>query len=142
MKREALQSIEYQVALLVRLTTAHSPKLGVLDRSEYLILYQLQASGPLGINVLAEQLMISISTASRQVRNLETKAYITRQADPKNRRISLLQITEEGSAALSRVQEARAAGYDEILEGWSKEELNQLEMNLSRLNQSFKKWNK
>ncbi|MCG3418429.1 MarR family winged helix-turn-helix transcriptional regulator [Oceanobacillus jordanicus] len=142
MKHDSLQSIEYQVALLVRLTTAHSPKLGSLDRSEYLILYELQKSGPLGINELAEQLMVSISTASRQVSNLEAKAYITRHADPKNRRISLLQITEEGKAALRKVQEARATGYDEILKGWSKEELEQLEMNLERLNQSFKSWKK
>ncbi|SFK31898.1 DNA-binding transcriptional regulator, MarR family [Halobacillus dabanensis] len=142
MKQDSLQSIEYQVALLVRLTTAHSPKLGILDRSEYLILYELQARGPLGINVLAEHLMVSISTASRQVRNLETKAYITRHPDPVNRRISLLQITDEGKEALSKVQEARAAGYDEILEGWTKEELEQLEMNLSRLNHYFKKWKK
>ncbi|CDO02695.1 HTH-type transcriptional regulator MhqR [Oceanobacillus picturae] len=142
MKQDSLQSIEYQVALLVRLTTAHSPKLGSLDRSEYLILYELQKSGALGINELAEQLMVSISTASRQVSNLEAKAYITRHADPKNRRISLLQITEEGKAALRKVQEARATGYDEILKEWSKEELEQLEVNLERLNQSFKSWKK
>ncbi|MCQ6281619.1 hypothetical protein [Bacillus sp. EB600] len=35
MNLESLQSIEYESALLVRLTTAYSPKLGELDHDFY-----------------------------------------------------------------------------------------------------------
>ncbi|MED4531894.1 MarR family winged helix-turn-helix transcriptional regulator [Metabacillus fastidiosus] len=140
MKLDPLQLIEYEIALLVRLTTAHSPRLGSLDRSEYLILCELDENGPLAINVLAEKLMLNISTASRQVGALETKKYIHRYPDPNNGRISLMEITQEGQDILIKVQKARYGVYKEILQEWSEEELKQLENNLTRLNRDFKKW--
>ncbi|WP_244913436.1 hypothetical protein [Heyndrickxia sporothermodurans] len=65
MTNHVLQLIEYEIALLVRLTTAHSPKLGSLDRSEYLLLSELEKSSPLAINSLAENLLLNLSTASK-----------------------------------------------------------------------------
>lgn len=142
MGQDSLHSIEYEIALLVRLTTAHSPRLGELDRSEYLLLSELDASGSLGINMLADKLLLNISTASRQVAALETKKYIYRYPDPKNGRISLIQITEEGQAILHKVQKARYNVYKEVLHDWSEEELTLLDANLTRLNRDFKKWKK
>jgi DNA-binding MarR family transcriptional regulator len=138
---DSLQSIEYELALLVRLLTAHSPQLGSLDRSEYLILCELDQVGPLGINVLAEKLMLNISTASRQVGTLETKKYINRYQDSNNRRISLVQITPDGQDILDKVQKARYAVYGEVLQDWTHEELRHLRDNLTRLNRDFKKKN-
>lgn len=42
MNKDRLDVIEYQIALLVRLTTALSPRFGNLDRSEYLLLSELE----------------------------------------------------------------------------------------------------
>ncbi|ULT58900.1 MarR family transcriptional regulator [Neobacillus drentensis] len=139
MNRDSLQSIEYEIALLVRLTTAYSPKLGELDRSEYLILSEINENGPLAINVIAEKLMLNISTASRQVGTLETKEYIKRFPDPGNGRISLIEMTNKGKEILNIVQTARYKFYSEVLQHWSKTELEQLEDNLVRLNMDFKK---
>lgn len=138
MNHDSLQSIEYEIALLVRLTTAYSPKLGDLDRSEYLILSELNQNGPLAINVIADQLMLNISTASRQVGNLESKKFIKRFPDPVNGRISLIEITTQGQEILTYVQKARYDFYSDVLQNWSMSELKQLENNLSRLNQDFK----
>jgi len=139
---DSLQSIEYEIALLVRLTTAYSPKLGKLDRSEYLILSELNEKGPLAINVIADTLMLNISTASRQVGVLESKQYIKRYPAPENGRISLIEITKKGQDILQIVQKARYDFYSEALKNWSTEELKQLEKNLIRLNQDFKQHNK
>ncbi|MEH7097883.1 MarR family winged helix-turn-helix transcriptional regulator [Neobacillus vireti] len=139
MNRDSLQSIEYEIALLVRLTTAYSPKLGELDRSEYLILSEIYENGPLAINVIAEKLMLNISTASRQVGTLESKEYIKRFPDPDNGRISLIEITNKGQELLNIVQSSRYKFYSEVLQHWSKAELKQLEDNLIRLNMDFKK---
>lgn len=139
MNLDSIQSIEYEIALLVRIITAYSPKLGELDRSEYLILSELNENGPLAINVIADKLMLNISTASRQVGTLESKEYIKRFPDPDNGRISLIQLTNEGQEILNIVQKARAHFYSEILQNWSKPELKQLEENLIRLNKDFKK---
>ncbi|MWV47021.1 MarR family transcriptional regulator [Paenibacillus sp. HJL G12] len=134
--------IEYEIALLVRLTTAHSPKLGSLDRSEYLLLSELEKYSPLAINALADHLLLNLSTASRQVAVLEGKSYIRRYPDTNNGRISLVEITPEGLEMLHKVQKARYDAYEEMLADWSPEELEQLKSNLTRLNQDFKAWRK
>lgn len=140
--KDTLRQIEYEIAMLVRLTTAHSPKLGSLDRSEYLLLSEISAHEPLAINALAEKLMLNLSTASRQIAVLEGKAYIERFPDEHNGRISLVQLTNTGRAVLQKVKEARHKVYGEILKDWSPEELAGLEASLTRLNKDFKLWGK
>jgi DNA-binding MarR family transcriptional regulator len=135
-----LRSIEYEIALLVRLTTTHSPQLGRMDRSEYLLLSEMEKHGPLAINILAEKLKLNLSTASRQVAALETKKLIERFPDPQNGRISLIEISPEGQSILQKVQQARYNVYNEILHNWSEEERLTLAENLTRLNQDFKAW--
>ncbi|MEF3353110.1 MarR family transcriptional regulator [Paenibacillus sp. GYB006] len=142
MKQDPLQTIEHEIALLVRLTTAYKPRLGVLDRSEYLLLSELDNDSPLAMNILAEKLQLSLSTASRQVATLEAKHFIQRFPDPHNGRISLLEITQEGKEVLQRVQRARYEVYEKVLQDWTHDELKTLEANLTRLNRDFKRWNK
>ncbi|WP_026693381.1 MarR family winged helix-turn-helix transcriptional regulator [Peribacillus kribbensis] len=142
MSNDSIRSIEYDIALLVRLTTAHSPKLGKLDRSEYLLLRELEQRGPTAINLLAEYLKLNLSTASRQIAALESKSYICRYPDPQNGRISLIEIKPEGLKSLDRVKKARHDVYSEILKDWTPEELQVLEKNLTRLNHDFKSWRK
>lgn len=138
---DSLHNIEYEIALLVRLTTAYSPRLGSLDRSEYLILSELEKiSSPLAINELADKLLLNLSTASRQVGVLESKKYVRRYPDKNNGRISLIQLTDEGQAILTKVQQARFGVYQDILKNWTTDELASLEKSLIRLNQDFKKW--
>lgn len=139
---ESLQVIEQEIALLVRLTTSYSPRLGDLDRSEYVILSALDQHSPMAINNLAETLKLNLSTASRQVASMAAKKLIHRYPDPQNGRISLVDITNEGQKILERVQKARYDVYAEVLQEWSSEELKILETNLSRLNKDFKKWRK
>lgn len=140
MMSQSLEKIEYEIALLVRLTTAYSPRLGSLDRSEYLLLSELEKKSPLAINELAVQLLLNLSTASRQVATLESKNYVRRFPDQKNGRISLLEITPEGRGVLEKVHKARYEVYKDVLNEWSQEDLSALEKSLVRLNKDFKKW--
>ncbi|SDN39635.1 DNA-binding transcriptional regulator, MarR family [Fictibacillus solisalsi] len=140
MEEDSLQIIEQEIALLVRLTTAHSPRLGDLDRSEYLILSALDKNGMLAITILAEELKLNLSTASRQVASLEKKDYIRRFPDPQNGRISRLEVTETGLKILRKVQHARYNAYAEVLQEWGQAELDELKKNLRRLNRDFKNW--
>lgn len=142
MGHDSLRNIEKEIALLVRLTTAYSPRFGSLDRSEYLLLSELDKQSPLAINSLAETLMLNLSTASRQVAALERKKLIRRFPDPNNGRISLVEMTSEGIDTLKKVQKARYHVYTEVLQDWTKEELSTLETHLIRLNHDFKKWSK
>jgi DNA-binding MarR family transcriptional regulator len=137
-----IQKIEHEIALLIRLTTAHSPKLGQLDRSGYLLLSKLDHNCPIAINVLADELKLNLSTASRQIAALESKGFVRRFPDQKNGRISLIEITAKGQEIFQKVQQARRQAYAEILHDWTNDQLEQLGNSLSRLNQSFITWDK
>ncbi|MBA9042430.1 DNA-binding MarR family transcriptional regulator [Bacillus aryabhattai] len=142
MKHNLLQMIEYEVALLARLTTSCSPRFGSLDRSEYLLLNEFQEKNSLAINTLAGNLKLTLSTTSRQVATLERKKFVQRLPDPKNGRISLIKITSKGQELLQKVQNVRREAYAEILHDWSKEELEVLERQLTRMNKEFRKLRK
>ncbi|WP_258168812.1 MarR family winged helix-turn-helix transcriptional regulator [Paenibacillus sp. AR247] len=142
MNKDRLDMIEYQIALLVRLTTALSPRFGNLDRSEYLLLSELEYAGPLAINVLAEHLLLNLSTASRQIAVLESKDYVKRYPDTNNGRISLIEITPGGLDILHKVQKARHDAYADILKDWNGEGLQHLEDSLTRLNRDLKQRHK
>lgn len=142
MNKDRLDMIEYQIALLVRLTTALSPRFGNLDRSEYLLLSEMEHAGPLAINVLAEHLLLNLSTASRQIAVLESKDYVKRYPDTNNGRISLIEITPGGLDILHKVQKARHDAYADILKEWSGDGLQHLEDSLTRLNRDLKQRHK
>ncbi|MBB3131498.1 DNA-binding MarR family transcriptional regulator [Paenibacillus rhizosphaerae] len=142
MNKDRLDMIEYQIALLVRLTTALSPRFGNLDRSEYLLLSELEHAGPLAINALAEHLLLNLSTASRQIAVLESKDYVKRYPDTNNGRISLIEITPGGLDILHKVQKARHDAYADMLKEWDGDELQHLEDSLTRLNRDLKKRHK
>jgi DNA-binding MarR family transcriptional regulator len=137
-----LEKIEHEIALLNRLTTAISPKLGELDRSGYLLLSKLDKSDPVAINVIAEELKLNVSTASRQIATLEAKGFIRRFPDQKNGRTSLIEITSKGKEIFHKVKQARKDAYAEILRDWSHEELEKLETALARLNLALIRWGK
>lgn len=142
MNKDPLDMIEYQIALLVRLTTALSPRFGNLDRSEYLLLSELEHAGPLAINALADHLLLNLSTASRQIAVLESKDYVKRYPDTNNGRISLIEITPGGLDILHKVQKARHDAYADMLKDWNGDELQHLEDSLTRLNRDLKKRHK
>jgi DNA-binding MarR family transcriptional regulator len=136
------ETIEHEIALLNRLTTALSPKLGELDRSGYILLSKLVSSKSAGINEIADELKLSVSTASRQIASLEEKGFIRRFPDQKNGRISLIEITPKGLEIYQHVKHARTKAYAAILENWADEELENLKTVLSHLNLSLIRWEK
>lgn len=140
--KDILEKIEYDIALLVRLTTAISPKLGELDRSGYILLSKLEESEPVAINAIADELRLNVSTASRQIAALEAKRFVRRSPDQRNGRTSLIEITPRGREVFGNVRKARIAAYSEILGNWPEAELSRLEETLEKLNHSLADWEK
>ncbi|MGW0662993.1 MarR family winged helix-turn-helix transcriptional regulator [Streptodolium elevatio] len=68
------------------------------------ILLLLRRTGPLSVTDLARNLGVNQSTASRQIAPLEEDGFITRTVHPAHRRITLLDLSEEGLAACERAQ--------------------------------------
>lgn len=138
-RTQSLDALTQQLGVLWRLVSAARPIDG-LDRSAIVILSELEEQKATPIGLLAEELKLDVSTASRQVAALEAKGYVTRQRDDRDGRVILACITEAGRQASHDVQEARRRIYKHVLHRWSDDELATLSSNLTRLVNDLKEW--
>ena len=125
MDEKALETIELELAILIRRTTSISAhkNFGNLDRSAYLLLHQINIhNGSAGVKVLADEFQLDISTVSRQTASLEKKEFVFRVPDPADGRAYFLQITDLGKKELFQYKKARMERVSEIIESWSDEE--------------------
>lgn len=121
-KDHSLETIDLELAILLRRVTSTTKKLGNLDRSAYLLLHQIISHGPAGVKALADVFHLDISTVSRQVASLEHKGYVYRIPDPTDGRAYFLQVTELGTKEFNEHQSLRFAKLGSNLKNWSKEE--------------------
>ena len=86
--------------------------------SALLLLFPLQAMGPLRVTDLAEVKQADPSTVSRQAAQLVKAGLARREADPVDGRASRLAVTPEGEVACARLREARHALLSQVLGEW------------------------
>ena len=137
-----LDTIETQVAMLMRLgeATRRATELKphrALDRSAYVILRLLQASGPLNVSALADRLNLDGSTVTRQVTALEKDGLVQRRPDPRDGRGTVIAPTGTGLAQVDAVRRARREVYDVVLGDWSPGDRAQLASTLQRLTETL-----
>jgi DNA-binding MarR family transcriptional regulator len=104
-----------------------------LDRAAYAALCRVHEAGPLRLSELAARMGVDVSTASRQVQQLERTGLVARVGDPADRRASLLGLTAEGGRMLTRMREARHASLTQVLADWSAKDRRMLATTLTRL---------
>jgi DNA-binding MarR family transcriptional regulator len=74
-------------------------------------LFMLEAADRrLALTELAPSMGLSIAAAGRAVDGLVRHGFVARSEDPLDRRVKRLSLTDEGSATLARVTEARLVG--------------------------------
>jgi DNA-binding MarR family transcriptional regulator len=105
-----------------------------VDRAGYLALRTLDGLGPTCINALAQELHLDSSTVTRQVSTLEAGGFVTRQADPKDGRSWLINLTSEGRKAMRTVERGRRHAIHSMLVDWQSEEVHDLARTISKLN--------
>jgi DNA-binding MarR family transcriptional regulator len=135
---DTLGVIEVAAAVLVRnfeLLRRRTPA-PALDRSEYLLLRTLDASGPADICGLAAALGLDPSTVGRQVAVMAGKELVERHPSDTDRRRSIVSPTEAGLAAMEIMRADRRAGTAELLAGWSEEDLRTLADMFTRYNRA------
>ncbi len=71
--------------------------------TETRILFELAANNGCSANILAEELHIDKSYLSRIIKEFEKKLLISKTTDVRDRRASLITLTEKGTAAVSRL---------------------------------------
>jgi DNA-binding MarR family transcriptional regulator len=139
-KENAVERIEYELTSLIRKAVFRDQserKIGILERSAYLLMRQLDEQGPSRLKELAEAFLLDISTLSRQAAALESKGLIQRFSDPKDGRVSLFDLTELGKDKLALDSRMRLEWYEGLLKGWSGEEKKMFGELLVRMNGAF-----
>lgn len=104
-----------------------------LERSAYAALVRIDEHRSLRLSELATLLGVDDSTASRHITRLEEVGYVTRTRDPDDGRARRLVATPDGTAALSRVREARRQHLLRALAAWDTDDLTTLATMIVRL---------
>lgn len=107
-----------------------------LDRASYSLIVPLE-KGSVRISELARQAGVDVSTASRQIVELEREGVVRRLADPEDGRASNLELTSMGRRHLTKLSAARQEMLSEILHDFTEDEIAHLAYLLDHLNRSI-----
>ena len=136
MNEDSLETIELELAILIRRVTSTSSRIVNLDRSAYLLLHQIATKGAAGVKALAGEFRLDISTVSRQAAALEQKGYLSRIPDETDGRAYSFQITEQGLKELKEDKQTRMKRVGEVTRTWTDEERQTFGGLLKKYNQS------
>jgi DNA-binding MarR family transcriptional regulator len=135
------KQIEQQMTMLLRrVQRIHvSTQVGdvALERSAYGIMCKLADEGPHRLGALATAFGLDPSTITRQVQALEEIGLASRQSDPKDRRASILDLSDTGRKVLEETRNHRRAVLQQVLSDWSRGDLDEFGRLLKEFNASL-----
>ncbi|MGO9875757.1 MAG: MarR family winged helix-turn-helix transcriptional regulator [Acidimicrobiia bacterium] len=79
----------------------------------------LATIGPVSINRLAPTPGLDATTVTRQVATMHRNRFVLRRADPGDRRVSLISLSEKGRRTMLAVQLARQERIETLLRQWT-----------------------
>ena len=104
-----------------------------VDRSAYPVLRHIGEHQPVRLSDLAARLAVDVSTASRQVKQLEAAGFVRRAGDPDDGRASALTLTAAGARAVERLRAAWHETIAELVAAWPAADVDVLGRLLGRL---------
>lgn len=90
-----------------------------LPETGWWLLHRIGGQEPVRASDLARWQGVDRSTMTTQVQRLVDAGLVSRQADPRDGRASLLRLTRAGRTATRRSTAAGAAVFDGLLEAWT-----------------------
>jgi DNA-binding MarR family transcriptional regulator len=108
-----------------------------VESATHLLLHTVAADGPMRASALAASVHADLSTVSRQVTVLVGRGLLERRADQLDGRACLLAVTVAGRAAIAEHERGRQAFFNDVLTGWSTEELRQFAQQLERFTAAY-----
>jgi DNA-binding MarR family transcriptional regulator len=108
-----------------------------VESAAHSLLHAVQSEGPMRASALAASVQSDLSTVSRQVAALVGRGLLERRADQHDGRACLLAVTDAGRAAIAEHERGRQAFFDEVLTGWSADELRQFGQQLERFTAAY-----
>ncbi len=117
-----------------RLDRRVSARSGVpIGFAAFAVLGRVVADGPTRLSELASSARMHPAALTRQVQALEAEGYIERRPDPLDGRAAVVEATESGVRAYTRVDAVNDGIMSEQLADWSSDELWDLVERLERL---------
>jgi DNA-binding MarR family transcriptional regulator len=135
-REHLLGAISRELTLISRHQLASAAR-GVLERSAYLMLNRIDATGPMTARELADALQLEISTVTRQVAAMLRDDVVERIPDPAGGQASRLRITETGATRLSDDRERYRTGLGKVISDWPDEKCAELYRLLRTLNENI-----
>ncbi|MET2714165.1 MarR family transcriptional regulator [Streptomyces harbinensis] len=108
-----------------------------LDRAGAALLRQVAEAEPMRPSELAARMSVEASHVTRQAQHLQRAGYLTRVADPEDRRAQRIRITEAGRDAVRRMREVAGHSMEAALADWTPEELRELARLFNRMVDDF-----
>ena len=102
--------------------------------SQQRILIMLNELGPISQSELIQQLGIQPGSASEVITKLETAGYIMRTPSEKDRRTTVVQLTEAGTAAAQQAAALRAERHEQMFDSLNEDEKETLLSLIEKLN--------
>jgi MarR family transcriptional regulator for hemolysin len=99
----------------------------------WLILLNLTVKRPPHQRALAEAIGITNATLTHHLNAMEARGLITRRRDPDNRRVHVVELTEEGTQAFVRLRQAAMTFDARLRAGLSADEVDTLASLLTQL---------
>jgi len=108
-----------------------------VESATHLLLHTVESEGPMRASTLAASVHADLSTVSRQVAALVARGLLERRADQRDGRACVLAVTDAGRAAIAEHEQGRQAFFDEVLTGWSADELRQFGQQMERFTAAY-----
>lgn len=108
-----------------------------LTMGQFAVLEALYHKGDMTVGQVQEKILSTSGTIPLIVKNLEKRGYLTRRADPDDKRCCILHITELGQELIARVYPENEKKIIELMEYWTPEEQEQLVVLLKKFGGSI-----
>ena len=108
-----------------------------VESATHLLLHAVESEGPMRASALATSVHSDLSTVSRQVTTLVNRGLLERRADQLDGRACVLAVTDAGRTAIAEHEQGRQAFFDDVLTGWSTEEIRQFAQQLERFTAAY-----
>ncbi|WP_441250282.1 MarR family winged helix-turn-helix transcriptional regulator [Kitasatospora sp. McL0602] len=136
---EAFLAVEREVALLFRRGRSRAADMSrrvhpALEGVAYSLLGFIEESAPVRLTDIGLHFGVGKATISRQIKVLEGLGLVAREADPLDRRSSLVSLTEDGAVRYLRARGGRMARFRELMATWETVDVEQFADLLQRFN--------
>lgn len=108
--------------------------------SRVLLLHELMHEGEISQAELQKRLGMEGALVTRFVKQMETSSLVTRRADPKDNRYTLVALTPAGRLELEKMGTLRTESENQLLDGLSKKDKVVMIRALKKIQENISRW--